>query len=142
MKFIKMEDVSLKFTGSMQRSGKMNKVPFTIIYSIILTLNLALFIIVFFFFNQVLFILHGYDVNLIDSSSVDSFSAFKEIYSSKLPVLLSLLTFSTTSFWWTIRLRNRMSKWLYAFLFLSVGIIAILSVAVVFLYFVIPSRVL
>jgi hypothetical protein len=126
----------------MERAGTINIGHLKKIYPIILTLDVVLFIIVFFFFNRFLFILHGYDVSLIDSTSIESFKAYQEIYTSKLPILMTLFILSIICFYWTIRLSKSMNKWMYAFLFLAVGTITFISSVGLFFYFFLPSRLL
>jgi hypothetical protein len=126
----------------MERAGTINIGHLKKTYPIILTLDVVLFIIVFFFFNRFLFILHGYDVSLIDSTSIESFKAYQEIYTSKLPILMTLFILSIICFYWTIRLSKSMNKWMYAFLFLAVGTITFISSVGLFFYFFLPSRLL
>jgi hypothetical protein len=125
----------------MQRINKIRRISLTF-YAIVLTFNLVLFIVVLGFFNQVLFLVYGYDLKLVKDTSIESFEAYRNIYKSRLPILLSLSALSAVSFIWTVRTAKNFSKWLYAILFLAFGIIALVSLTFLLFYFIIPGNVI
>jgi hypothetical protein len=126
----------------MQKTNKLHKEFSMVFFFFFITFNLALFILSIGFFNEALFILHGIDLNLLENYSVESFIAFRNIRSSKLIILLMQMILSIVSFYWTLRLRQRLNKWFYSILFLVYLIISILSIVFVFFYFMMPGNML
>jgi len=119
--------------------GKQSSIKFFFLF---LTFNMALFILVSGFFNQSLFILHGYDLKLIKGTSTESFSAYRKVYNSRLTFLILLMGMSIISFFWIIRLERKLNRAIYSILFLVFGVVAVTAVAFVFFFCIVPTNVI
>jgi hypothetical protein len=111
-------------------------------YFIIVLMTLLLFIMVTGYFNQTLFILYGYDLRLLNSSSVESFEAYRKIGKIKLPILTALVILSAASFIWTLKSTDNLNKWIYRIFFAAFAVITILAIVFIFFYFIVPSNIL
>lgn len=75
----------------------MVRVP--IIATTLLIASLTITFIAFFARDRFLFFLHSYDVSLLNSTKVEAFEAYKNIYKSKLVlILLGLFLCATSTF--------------------------------------------
>jgi hypothetical protein len=111
-------------------------------FFLVITFNFILFILVSGFFNQFLFILHGFDLKLIKGTSTESFNAYRKVYNSKLPFLIFLMGLSIISFFWIIRLEHKLNRVIYSILFLVFGVVVVTSLAFVFFFCIIPTNVI
>lgn len=65
------------------------KTNMKILLIVISTFSFLLAVIAFFYRDQFLFFIHGFDKSLIGSTTIDSFAAYKKIYPSKVVLLVA-----------------------------------------------------
>jgi hypothetical protein len=112
------------------------------IYSVVAFINISLFAIVATYFNKFLFWIYGYDLKLVNKSYVESFQAYRHIGNSKLYILILLLLLSVFTFMWTLKLQNKLRKWLYNCLFVILILIIFVSITLVIFHLIIPTKIL
>ena len=111
------------------------------LYYCTVLITVVLSIIVLGFINQVLFFVYGYDLNLLNTTSVASFAAYKSIFGSKLPLLFFIFILTVATFMWTIRLGKKLYKVVYSFGFLILATLMIIHLFAIIFYFIVPHRV-
>ncbi len=112
------------------------------IYSVVVFINISLFAIVSTCFNKFLFWVYGYDLKLVNNTSIESFQAYRHIGNSKLYILILLLLLSVFCYMWTLKLQNKLRKWIYNCLFVILILIIFVSITLVIFYFIIPTKML
>ena len=84
-------------------------------------------------FNKFLFILHGYNPSLAEGTEIETFTAYKAIYKSKLVFMLIGLLVSLLATFFS----NKGSQIIF---FISI-LLSMFFVACLVLYFIVPNRI-
>ena len=113
-----------------------------IFFIILFGLSLGLTFITIFCPDSFLFFIHGYDKSLINSNTMESFKAHKNIALSKQILLFGTFIISLIVFSWSIYLKNKSSSYFYEIATGLVFATSIILTIIVILYFIMPKRVI
>jgi hypothetical protein len=103
-------------------------------------LSFFLAVVVLFYRDQFLFFIHGLDKNLIGSTSVESFNAYKKVYSSKVILLITGLASSGLGFFISRKLLSIGTLGLLRVVYILNAVLLILFLALLILMLVLPKR--
>lgn len=94
----------------------------------------------FFFRDRFLFYLHGYDPSLLDSDKAEAFNAYKTIHGDKLFLILVSFIIVSVSAFITKRYSIGNASKILKPIFLIEILLGFLLLALLFVYFILPKR--
>ncbi len=99
-------------------------------------------IIVAFFRDRFLFFLHGFDINLINDTKVESFVAYQKIYTSKAIMIFAGLVISIVTLLFSNRILSQNHNWGFRFVYWICWLFVVVFAINCFFFSVLPKRII
>jgi hypothetical protein len=112
-----------------------------IFFIVVAIISSVISFITILYLNKFLFFIHGYDSNLLKSTSVEAFDAYRSIYKARLIFLISAFILSTITFFWAKNLQNKSPFLIYKISMWVLGFLIILLTIALILFFILPKDV-
>ena len=112
---------------------------YKVLFFISFFMLLALAVLVLFFLNKFLFLIHGFDMNSTKNTTAETFKAYKTIYKSKLLVMVLGLILSIVSLLFARKISVQNPCWKYHFLYIICWLFTLIFTLLNVFLFVLPK---
>lgn len=110
---------------------------------LLFVLSVLFLVITMFYYNRFLFFLHGYDKDLLKSTEVEAFVAYKKIYHSKFILFIVSVVTSVVAFAVTHKyLKRDKGNVVYRVIYIVEGVISFVLFINLLAFFLFPKRLL
>jgi hypothetical protein len=102
-------------------------------------LNILVTIMAVFFLNKFLFFIYGYDINISRGNSAEAFEAYRNIYKSKVSVILASIIISFILLFFARKLSIQNPYLVYKIIYGICGLIAIVFIILYTIMIILPN---